>query len=128
MDQTSNEPAVEYAFLNLDTGTAIAGRIVVAGDSSTRRRGLLGAPHLDHEAGLWIVPCEAIHTFGMKMRIDVLFLDCSLTVRKLVADLVPWRIAVCLRAHSVLELAAGTIARSSTKPGHRLAKQSMGSK
>jgi len=32
-----------------------------------------------------------------------------------------WRIAVALRAHAVVELPAGTLARSGTRVGHRLA-------
>lgn len=71
-------------------------------------------------AGLWIAPCEAIHTMGMKIPIDVLFLSKSYEVRKISAGLPPWRFSVCLRAHSVLELASGTLKSSGTQAGDQL--------
>ena len=119
MDQCVAE-SVSYSVLNLDRGVAVARQVRVASTSRDRRTGLLGVDSLAEDAGLWIVPCEAIHTFGMRVPIDVLFLDKEFRVRKLQAGLIPWRIALCLRASSVLELAAGSAARSSTKVGDRL--------
>ena len=58
----------------------------------------------------------------MKVRLDVVFLDKNLQVRKISSDLGPRRMSVCLRAHSVLELPAGAVARSGTKIGDRLEK------
>ena len=57
--------------------------------------------------GLWIVPCEAIHTFWMKFAIDAVFLDKNKRVTKVVSNLRPSRLAMSLRARSVLELPAG---------------------
>ena len=113
----------EYVLVNIDNGLQVAGRVRLAGDSGSRRRGLLGVNALDRESGLWIVPCEAIHTFGMRMPIDLLFLDRGFKVRKLLKDVRPWRIAVCLRASSVVELRAGAIAESKTKVGDCLSVQ-----
>lgn len=91
----------------------------LAGTSRARRQGLLAKSLLSDGEGLWIVPCEAIHTFGMKMPIDSIFLDRTLRVRAVQKALKPRRIAVCLRAHSVLELPVGTIERSGTQIGDR---------
>ena len=77
----------------------------------------MGVSTLEDRPGLWIIPCEAIHTFGMKMAIDSIFLDKQLRVKKVHSSLGPGRIAVCVTAHSVLELRVGSIASSGTKPG-----------
>lgn len=114
------EPAREYTVLNQDRGSTLAKRVRVAGTSRARRDGLLRISNLDIEAGLWIAPCEAIHTFGMRMPLDILFLDRKWRVRKIRYALKPGRIAVCLQADSVLELAAGAISRSATGLGDRL--------
>jgi hypothetical protein len=40
---------------------------------------------------------------------------------KVRSDVGPWRLSGCLRAHSVLELPAGTVRDTKTMPGDRLA-------
>lgn len=91
-----------------------------ADTSAQRRTGLLKHTSLPEGEGLWIVPCEAVHSFGMKFAIDVLFLDRKHKVRKVREKMVPWRIAGSLLAHSVLELPAGAIARTNTERGDQL--------
>lgn len=98
----------------------LASRAETAGESGSRRRGLLGRGSLGEGEGLWIVPCEAVHCFFMKFTIDVVFLDKKLRVVKTRPSLKPWRIAGCLRAHSVLELPEGTIQATGTRPGDQL--------
>lgn len=109
-----------FRFLNLARGSVIAMRVRLAGTSRERRRGLLQTTTLHEDAGLWIIPCEAIRTFGMRLAIDAVFLDKDLRVCSLRPNLRPSRIAFSLRAHSVLELPAGTIARSGTVVGDQL--------
>jgi len=109
-----------FRFVNLARGSVIAMRVRLAGNSRERRRGLLQTTTLHQDAGLWIIPCEAIHTFGMRQAIDAIFLDKESRVRALRANLPPRRVALCLRAHSVLELPPGTIARSATAVGDQL--------
>jgi Uncharacterized conserved protein len=48
--------------------------------------------------------CKAVHTFFMRFKLDVLFLDKENKIIKEVRDLKPWRIAFCLKAYSVLEV------------------------
>ncbi|MBV9778491.1 MAG: DUF192 domain-containing protein [Acidobacteriaceae bacterium] len=114
------EPSPEYEVLNLDRGSRLASCVQVAGTSSTRRTGLRGKECLAGGAGLWIAPCEAIHTFGMKIPIDAIFLDSTLRVTKVHPKMEPRRISVCLSASSVLELESGAICRSATEVGDRL--------
>lgn len=116
----------EYVVFNIDRKATVAELVCLAGTSAARRKGLLGTDQLAPRAGLWIAPCEAIHTFGMKMPIDAIFLTRQLQVRKLRADLPPSRITFCVWADSVLEVAAGTIARTGTSVGDRLQFEPVG--
>jgi len=76
-----------------------------------RAKGLLGSRYLDDGDALWLAPCRAVHTFGMRFAIDVVFLDARGKVLRVVPNLPPYRLACCLPAASVLELAAGTMRR-----------------
>lgn len=107
----------EYAVVNVDRNVTLACRISVAGTSALRKQGLLGLEKLGEGAGIWLAPCEAIHTFGMRIPIDVIFLDRELRVKKAVPGLPPRRIAVAFSAYSVLEIESGAIARSDTRVG-----------
>ena len=95
----------------------LGSHIVRADTSATRSVGLLRHKSLEPGHGLWIVPCEGIHTFFMKFPIDVVYVDRSKRVRKVVRAIPAWRISLCLPAHSVLELPVGTIDRTGTVIG-----------
>jgi len=98
----------------------IADRADIADTSAKRRTGLLKHEALLPGEGLWIAPCEAVHTAGMKFPIDVLFLNKKRKILKIRKDMARWRMAACLRAHSVLELPAGTCERTGTAAGDEL--------
>ena len=105
---------------NLTRKVELADRAEVADTSAKRRTGLLKHTGLEPGEGLWIVPCESVHSFFMKFTIDVLYLDRKHRVKKLRPEMGPWRVSACLTAHSVLELPAGTIVRTGTKTGDQL--------
>ncbi len=105
---------------NLDRGTVLADAAEAADTSVKRRTGLLKHSKLDPGAGLWIAPCESVHSFGMKFAIDLVYLDRKKKVRKVRKNMVPWRMSACLTAHSVLELPVGVIEASGTKRGDQL--------
>lgn len=105
---------------NLTKGTIIASEAAAADTSRKRRTGLLKHESLPEGQGLWIVPTEAVHTFGMKFAIDLLFLDRRKKVLKIRQNMGRRRIAICLRAHSVLELPAGAIEATRTSAGDQL--------
>ena len=106
--------------VNLTRNSELADRVEVAGSGGDRRKGLLGKESLPVGEGLWIVPCEAVHTFFMKFSIDVLYLDRHKRVLKVTPRLVPWRMSACLKAHSVLELPAGVADATQTQRGDLL--------
>ena len=65
--------------------------------------------------GLWIVPCEAVHTFFMRFPIDLVYLDRKKQIKKVRSSVGAWRLSACLTAHSVMELPAGTISETRTE-------------
>ena len=89
----------------------------MADSSSKRRTGLLKHERLEPGEGLWIVPCESVHTFFMKFPIDLVYLDKKRKVRKVRKAVPAWRLSACLTAHSILELPAGTIEATGTQAG-----------
>jgi uncharacterized membrane protein (UPF0127 family) len=100
--------------------TILAEAADVADTSAKRRTGLLKHTRLEPGEGLWIIPCESVHTFFMKFAIDLVYLDKNRKVRKVRHALGPWRLSACLSARSVLELPAGTVARTGTVAGDEL--------
>ena len=101
--------------------TVLAESAEVADTSAKRRTGLLKHTRLEAGEGLWIVPCESVHTFFMKFPIDLVYLDKNRKVRKVRHAVGPWRLSACFLARSVLELPAGTAERTQTAPGDQLA-------
>jgi uncharacterized membrane protein (UPF0127 family) len=99
---------------------SLADRADIADTSAKRRTGLLKHTELSAGEGLWIVPCEAVHTFWMKFPIDVLFLDKKRKILKIRSSMPRWKMAICLRAHSVLELPSGTCQSTGTVRGDQL--------
>jgi uncharacterized protein len=105
---------------NQSKKSMLAHRANIADTSETRNRGLLKHTGLAEGEGLWIVPCEGVHTFFMKFPIDVIFISKKKTVTKIRPNMVKSRIALSLRAHSVLELPVGMIEKTGTQPGDQL--------
>jgi uncharacterized protein len=105
---------------NETRATVLAESAEVADTSAKRRTGLLKHTALEAGEGLWIVPCESVHTFFMKFPIDLVYLDKKRKVRKVRHAVGPWRLSACLPAHSVLELPAGMAAKTKTVPGDQL--------
>jgi uncharacterized membrane protein (UPF0127 family) len=94
---------------NITRRNTLATHVEVADSGAARSRGLLGRKGLAHGEALWIVPCEAIHTFGMQFSLDLVYLDREYRIKKIRQDVPPWRFSACLTAHSVLELPAGAL-------------------
>ena len=111
---------VRIHVLNVTRNAVLADAASVADSSESRRTGLLKHTSLAAGDGLWIVPCESVHSFFMKFTIDVLYLDKKHKIKKIRPEMVPWRASACLTAHSVLELPAGTIEKTGTAVGDQL--------
>ncbi len=85
-----------------------------------RMRGMIGR-NFDGFDALIFPGCGNIHTFFMRMPLDVLFLDGHGRVRALRERLVPWRLCWIFGAQTVVELPAGVLARTGTRPGDEIA-------
>ncbi len=96
-----------------------AGR--VADNPWTRLVGLLGRRGLEPGEGLLLRGEQAIHTFGMRFTIDVVYLDRDARVLRALHQLRPQRLGPFLReSRDVLELPAGTLVVTGTRVGDEL--------
>jgi len=106
--------------MNLTRGAVLAAEARKGISVWARMRGLIGqsAPDFASGKGLWIAPSQGIHTIGMAFPIDALYLDSECRVARLYQNLAPYRIgALSWKTRSVLELPAGTLARTQTQVG-----------
>ena len=117
---------MKVAVRNQTRGTSLGGAIDLADTSEKRRTGLLKHDHLEPGTGLWIVPCESVHTFFMKFAIDLVYVDRKNRVRKVRNAVPPWRLSACLSAHSIIERPAGMAAETGTQVGDELAFEKLG--
>lgn len=86
-----------------------------------RTVGLIGRASVAEDGGMAFERCSSIHTFFMRMPIDVLFLDEERRVVRAVAGVRPWRPFVgCSEASCVVELAEGAIERRGIAVGQLL--------
>jgi uncharacterized membrane protein (UPF0127 family) len=112
------ERVERFVVHNCTRGALIAASVCVADTPRSRRIGLLKHKALEPGEGLWIYPTQAIHTFGMRFPIDVVFLDHRLRVKRVYERLKPFRwTSFVWGAQSVLELASGALAGTCTTIG-----------
>lgn len=82
-----------------------------------RLMGVWRRPLAEHQA-LWLLPCLAVHTLGLRASLDILFLDVQGRLLRQVDKLAPNRCVWHWAAHSVVELPGGYCQRH---PRYRLA-------
>jgi uncharacterized membrane protein (UPF0127 family) len=97
------------AELRLADGRLVAARAAGAFDSAARRRGLLGRASMEPDEALVIAPTSAVHTFGMRFPIDLIYTDRAGRVLKVCDSVRPWRVSIGWGAFAVIELPAGTV-------------------
>jgi uncharacterized protein len=115
---------------NLDRDTQLAERLEVADGLWDRFMGLMGRPTLDPDAGLWLTGTNGIHMMFMRFPIDAVFLakpdaadHGARPVLSVHRGLRAWTGLVPLvrGANGVLELPVGSIERTGTVIGDRIA-------
>lgn len=79
--------------------------------------GLIGRTDMAPDEAFLIERCAAIHTIGMRMPIDVVFLSAHGVVVEVCSAMRPGRMRRCPGAAHTLELAAGAASRSLLRPG-----------
>ena len=107
--------------INISRDQGLADDLKVAGNFFSSLIGLMGRRRFHRGEGLWITPCQSIHTLWMRFSIDALFLDKDGTIVHLVENMKPFRASRHVaRARGVLELPAETVHLSGTCLGDRV--------
>jgi uncharacterized protein len=84
-------------------------QIKMADSFFKRLKGLMFRKDPIKDEGLWIVPCNAVHTFFMKFPLDLVLLNEQNEVVELLHCLQPWKMTKPVKnAYSTLELPAGS--------------------
>jgi len=100
----------------------VATRCDVANSFLTRGLGLIGRSRLAEGEGLLITRTGSITMLFMRFAIDAIFVDRSMRVLRVAGNVRPWvpMVAAPRGTDSVLELPAGTAARTGTQAGDEL--------
>ncbi|CAB4727964.1 unannotated protein [freshwater metagenome] len=90
----------------------------IANDRASRRKGLSGQTHIE---GAFVIPnCRWVHTFGMRVAIDVAYLDADGNVIKTV-QMSKMRLGVPVwHARTVIEAEKGAFARWAINVGNKI--------
>jgi len=88
----------------------VAKNVKVADGFVDRLIGLMFRKQMNGFSGLWLKPCNSIHTCFMRYDIDVLFLDKNNKIVKIFRSMKPWRMTrIYFTVSSVLELKGGEL-------------------
>jgi uncharacterized membrane protein (UPF0127 family) len=106
---------------NQTRGTLIAERVRVARGPIQVILGLHLLPQLQPAEGLLLPGATMIDTTFMRYAIDLVFIDRSQRVTRLVSRMQPWRmVAGAHGGRDCLELPAGALEGTGTEPGDQL--------
>lgn len=107
--------------VNQTRGTVLGGQVKLADEALGRLRGFLFRKEPGPGQGILLSPCQAVHMFGMRFALDVVFIAEDGVVVAVHRGLRPWRwTPLYHRAMHALELPVGTVDQSSTRPGDAL--------
>lgn len=106
---------------NHTRNTTLVTNGIVADTYWARFMGLMGKTTLPAGFGLLLKNESAIHSFGMRIPIDVIYLDAHSQVLRVHTAMPPWRLGPLVRhVQDVLELPVGTLAATQTQQGDQL--------
>lgn len=110
-----------WVVYNTTKGVRVCANAVLAATFGRRAVGLLFRRDWRDLDGLILVPCSSIHTFGMRMPLDVCFLNVRMRVVAVKHGLKPWRLAAGGAGTScTLELPSGVLKSTGTQAGDEL--------
>jgi uncharacterized membrane protein (UPF0127 family) len=104
--------------VNLTRGTLLGTRIELADNWWGRFRGFLGRERPREGQGILLAPCSAVHTYGMKFDLDLIFVGACGEVLAVAEQLEPGKTSGRVPgSRYVLEVPAGTIRATKTAVG-----------
>ena len=110
-----------YCVYNATRECFLSLNVEVADTIFTRLRGFIGRFRLRPDEGIWYVPSQGVHTFGLFFPLDLIYLDENLRVIHLIEYFPSFRIGpLKTQAASVLELPTHAIYSSHTEAGDQL--------
>jgi uncharacterized membrane protein (UPF0127 family) len=110
-----------YCVYNQTRETFLSLSVTAADTIFARLRGFIGRLKLGSDEGIWLVPSRGVHTLGVLVPLDLIYLDENYRVIHLIEYFPIFRIApLRIQAESVLELPTHTIYSSQTQPGDQL--------
>ena len=80
------------SLVNANSGEVLFDNLFIADKFWSRAIGLLGRRELALNEAILIRPCSSIHTFFMRMRINVAFVDANGVVLSVHREVPPWRL------------------------------------
>lgn len=99
-----------YELIHAPSRVVVARRIVRARGFFAQGMGLLARRNMEPDEGLWLEGVGCIHTLGMRISLDILFLDQRFGTLGWISHVPPNRpFQGCKGARSTIELAAGTL-------------------
>jgi len=101
---------IKYKIKRENSGELLSG-VKLAKSFDDRLLGLMFKKQFEQGVdGLIIEPCISIHTFFMRMDIDVIFLSRENSIIKIIYGMKPWRVSsFYFDAQKVLEVKAGSL-------------------
>lgn len=106
---------------NTDRDVYLAEDAGLATGLLSRGLGLMFRKTLADGSGLVLMPEGQVHMFFMRFPLDIIHADAHGTVLRVVHALKPWRLGPLVRkSRMVIELPAGTAARTGTQEGDTL--------
>ena len=104
--------------LNETRGTLLGREVQLADSALARLRGFLLRPPPRAGEGILLTPCNAIHMWGMRYPLDVVYLDAAGQVLEILESLPPWAAPARVSGgRYVLEVPVGTIEKTGTSVG-----------
>lgn len=110
-----------YCVYNETRECFLSFNVTAANTSFMRLRGLIGKLSLKSGEGMWVVPSQGVHTLGVLVPLDLIYLDEGRKVIHVREHFPTFRVApIRTKAQSVLELPTHTIYSSHTQEGDQL--------
>lgn len=108
---------ITMKLVNITKNIILAESIELADNPWKRFKGLLGREGLPDGSGLYITPCNSIHSFFMRFSFDAIFIDKKNMIIDIIEEMPPGKIKYCFSAHSVIEIPPQIINKTETRIG-----------